>query len=361
MTQALVGLWFLLSSGRVERRPQAWHGFVLLGVVAAIRPELLPAVVTLAAVATRGLQNFTAASFRVLLAALPFLSMVLLRKALFDSFFPLAAIAKQAHLQSGIFYMAVTMLWGGLPMLLFAEVRLWRGSRPWAWIWLAHLAGLVYAGGDWMPALRLTAPLYPWLVWKIGTHVQLHRRTVIFAAPAVVFPVLMLLEQGSDFRNVTERRLALVEEGRRHLRGAEVVAATDIGWVGLSTEGTVVDLAGVTDPAIARLPGGHTSKAIYPGLFSDRDVDAWVIRAADRSYRPGDPLVLLRPVYVVDARLLAHRADVGLTAVATIPLEGTRGQYVILRRIEVARNEARGGSARSAWLSETSRQAVHAP
>jgi hypothetical protein len=147
---------------------------------------------------------------------------------------------------------------------------------------------------------------------------------------------MMLIQQSSDFRHVTERRLALVAGARQHLAGSQVVAATDIGWVGLSTEAQVVDLAGVTDPTIARLPGGHTSKAISPGLFSDRNVDTWVIRAADRNYRPGDPLMLVRPVYAVDAGLLARETDVGFTGVATIPLDGTPGQYVIARRLALA-------------------------
>jgi hypothetical protein len=154
--------------------------------------------------------------------------------------------------------------------------------------------------------------------------------------PAALAPALLIAEQGPDFRAVTERRLELVRAGRPWLEGADRVAAVDIGWVGLATEAHVVDLAGVTDPTIARLPGGHTSKAIYPGLFSDRDVDVWVIRAANRTYVPGDPLALVLPSYVVDARLLGRTDDLGFVGVATIPLPGTSGQYVIARRQAMA-------------------------
>jgi hypothetical protein len=143
---------------------------------------------------------------------------------------------------------------------------------------------------------------------------------------------MLLWSQGHDFRQVSARRLALVEEGRAALRGARVVAATDVGWVGLATKARVVDLAGVTDPRIARLRGGHTSKDIAPGLFSDRDVDTWVIRALDRSYQPGQPLETIIAAYFVDARLLRRNIDLGFEGVSTIPLQGTNGQYVVAKR-----------------------------
>ena len=62
-----------------------------------------------------------------------------------------------------------------------------------------------------------------------------------------------------------------------HADGPQVLAALDIGWLGAATDATIVDLAGLTDPAIAVLPGGHTSKPIPVGLLDARKVDTLVL------------------------------------------------------------------------------------
>ena len=55
------------------------------------------------------------------------------------------------------------------------------------------------------------------------------------------------------------------------------MASLDAGWVGAATPARVVDLAGLTDLAIASLPGGHTSKRVTGAMLSDRNVDALVL------------------------------------------------------------------------------------
>ncbi|HVJ89047.1 MAG TPA: hypothetical protein VM580_04530 [Labilithrix sp.] len=61
------------------------------------------------------------------------------------------------------------------------------------------------------------------------------------------------------------------------LAPAKVVAALDIGWVGAATEARIVDLAGLTDPTIATLPGGHTSKAVDVAMLLERGVDTVIV------------------------------------------------------------------------------------
>src|SRR5204862_350726 len=68
------------------------------------------------------------------------------------------------------------------------------------------------------------------------------------------------------------------------LAGAKVVAALDVGWVGAVSDFTLLDLAGVTDEAVAMLPGGHTSKRVDDALLRHRDVDALVLL----TYPPSD-------------------------------------------------------------------------
>ena len=57
------------------------------------------------------------------------------------------------------------------------------------------------------------------------------------------------------------------------LAGAARVATLDVGWPTAATEASIVDLAGLTDPEIAALPGGHTSKRVDPALLLARDPD----------------------------------------------------------------------------------------
>ena len=83
-------------------------------------------------------------------------------------------------------------------------------------------------------------------------------------------------------RHVHEARKELIARAVPSLAGANVVAALDIGWVGASTGARIVDLAGLTDPSIAVLPGGHTSKAVDLAMLLDRDVDTVVLYGEPR-------------------------------------------------------------------------------
>jgi hypothetical protein len=102
------------------------------------------------------------------------------------------------------------------------------------------------------------------------------------AAVAVGLGVLLLARSGSllrDARRVNADRTALVEEARPVLGPLARVATLDIGWVGAATEADIVDLAGLTDPQIAALPGGHTSKRVGAMLLLSRDPDALLLYA----------------------------------------------------------------------------------
>ena len=102
------------------------------------------------------------------------------------------------------------------------------------------------------------------------------------------------------------------------------MAALDIGWVGAATSASIVDLAGITDEAVAMLPGGHTSKRVSDALLRNRDVDA---------------LVLLTAAGAVDAyaREVENRVALlpsveSFRVVARLPLGETGQSYVILRK-----------------------------
>jgi len=117
---------------------------------------------------------------------------------------------------------------------------------------------------------------------------------------------------------VADDRASLVAEARPLLEGAARVAALDVGWVSAATDADVIDLAGLTDPEIAALPGGHTSKR----------VDAMFLLARDP-----DVLVFYQPARVVEARLeddevIARHFQTS----AWLPLGRAGAGYVVMTR-----------------------------
>jgi hypothetical protein len=134
--------------------------------------------------------------------------------------------------------------------------------------------------------------------------------------------VFLLVGLGPSSRGVWPARARLIADARPALAGARSVATLDAGWVGASTDADILDLAGVTDPRIARLPGGHTSKQLPRELLSERGVDA-VLGLWDDSrndwYR------------ATDARVAAMAEAAGFARVREFPLPGTRFRYVLYR------------------------------
>src|SRR5262249_14733458 len=143
---------------------------------------------------------------------------------------------------------------------------------------LVHVVVVVAVGGDWMPYARLMVPVAPSLALVF---VDLGRVAQAWSSlarglVACAFGLLMLRASVAG-RHVYEARTELIAHARPALSRANVVAAMDVGWVGASTNASIVDLAGLTDPTIAALPGGHTSKRIDVSMLLDRGVDAIVI------------------------------------------------------------------------------------
>jgi hypothetical protein len=116
------------------------------------------------------------------------------------------------------------------------------------------------------------------------------------------------------------------------------VAALDIGWVSAATEADIIDLAGLTDPTIASLPGGHTSKRIDAAMLLDRDPDVLLLYAVvgDGQTRPTDIRSWRSSIFprVVEARLAASDL-VGerFTPRDFLPLGKTGAGYFLLERV----------------------------
>jgi hypothetical protein len=217
--------------------------------------------------------------------ALPWIAVVAARLVLWGRAAPLAVLAKPSDLRHGLIYVAACALLTGGPLGVLAPWS-WGRLSSWARTLLAasavHLAVVACAGGDWMPLSRLVTPVLPALAL-----VTAHLATTENAGVWGVRLALAVLGEGYAFvmvapraRQVMHDRMALIEAARSTLAGAERVATVDVGWVGTATDAEVVDLAGATDPEIAALPGGHTSKAVSGALLNNRGADHLVFLLA---------------------------------------------------------------------------------
>jgi hypothetical protein len=146
----------------------------------------------------------------------------------------------------------------------------------------AHLMALALAGGDWMALFRLLVPVLPTALLGAALLAP-HASAPWFFGRAIVagaLSLLVIVTTGWPARSVLASRRTLIEAARPLLAHARYVATLDAGWVGAATPGPILDLAGVTDPIVAALPGGHTTKRIPQALVEGRQVDVWVLLLA---------------------------------------------------------------------------------
>ncbi|MBN1607965.1 MAG: hypothetical protein JW940_15110 [Polyangiaceae bacterium] len=329
------GLVTLLATLALTRQR---FGPFAAGLAAGLRPELLPWAVVLCGgrvLAARGSAAAVVAS--VGLAAMPAIVAGTLRWQYFGQAAPLSVIAKPSDVDHGVNYALRALLWCGPTWLLAAPRGLWRVSRDGRVIAVAiaaHIGAVVLAGGDWMALFRLFVPVLPGALLVAGELAEttsLRSNTVRILA-AVVACGFVWVTTGRAAREVAASRLSLVAQARPVLAGAHHVGALDVGWVGFATAADVFDLAGVTDPTVARLRGGHTSKHVTESLLQAREVDALVLMLAPREQlrQPWTSTRFARPV---EARVASLASWLGFEPVATLGVSTRAGPaYVVLWR-----------------------------
>jgi hypothetical protein len=310
-------------------------GALCAGLAAAWRPELAPWALTLAlggAILRRAALGGRAAALALALG--PALVVAVLRQRLFGHPAPLAVFAKPSDLEHGLRYAFGAALLSGPPYWLAA----WRGWRElprelWAVVaaLAVHLVVLVGVGGDWMPFWRLALPVFPgvFLVGAalLGANGAGTRPgwSALRLVPVLGCALLLHVAQGSATRAVRADRARLMAELAPLAAGARRVATLDVGWVGAGDARDIVDLAGVTDPEVAYLPGGHTSKRLPPDFLQRRGVDALVLLANEPSAESGP-----RYARQVEQRALALRGAERFVPVGRIALNPTQS-YRVLR------------------------------
>jgi len=337
----------------LHRRPRA--AATLAGLAATLRPELVVWSVVVAVGFERvrafapsargdegrpsghGLATARSAVIAGSVAALPFVACAVLRVVVFGRPAPLAVLAKPSDLAHGFVYAGAAAIFSLAPLLAVSPVALARERGPALVLVLAalgHFAVVCAVGGDWMPYARLVVPVVPSLLLAFVLAAPHAVPWVHAARAALAFAVAAWLVPGSirALRQAGEDRSVMIEQARPLLASAERVAAVDIGWLSAVSEGTVIDLAGVTDPDVAVLGGGHTSKRISPAFLSARGADTAVF-FADPLPATLDAVSPAAFPRVVERRLADADAFAGRFAPAALLPLGRRGAgYVIFRR-----------------------------
>jgi hypothetical protein len=261
------------------RRPLA--ASVLAGLAASLRPELAPWAFVLAVGVAFAQGRRASAPWLGLLALLPFACCALVRTLVWGHPAPLAVLAKPSDLAHGLSYAGAACVVVLTPILAFAPLALRRAPLALAVVVaaLAHVGAVIAVGGDWMPYGRLLVPIAPSLVWAA---LQVAERAHPIAtgarlALAASLGVALIARGGTQGREVGADRAVLIEEAAPRLAGLRRIASLDVGWVGAATDADILDLAGVTDPRVAALPGGHTSKRIDATFLLDLQPDALLL------------------------------------------------------------------------------------
>ena len=311
-------------------------GAASAGLAAALRPELLPWAIALALGAGIVRRESLTSLLRLAgLSLLPFAIVVAIRSVVFGSPAPLAVFAKPSDFSHGLRYALGALLLSG-PTYLLLSRHTFRDKRllPILAATAVHWITLLGVGGDWMPLWRLWMPVVPGLIFA-GAIVANHSRPVLtWARCGLALAVCAVIQVGlgASSRSVWEERQRWIAQARGLLSTSQRIATLDVGWVGAAFPGPIVDLSGVTDPRIAWLPGGHTSKQVPANLLVRQRVDTLVLLGyPSNSQQIGTNWVHDRYARSVESRLARAAQPLDFRVIGDVPIAGGQ-RYVILRR-----------------------------
>jgi len=261
-------------------------GGALAGACAWLRPEMIAFAGVLGAGRAALAKGRRVRVLTLFLAIAPWCCVAAIRWSVWGRPAPLAVLAKPSDLAHGLSYVLPSLVLTGAPLTALAPLG-YRTLSLWPRVLTAgafvHLAVVALAGGDWMPLARLIAPALPPLVLVaahlLGGHTSRHFACLRLAL-GCAGELFVFATRGPAAARVLADRLALIDAARSPLAGASRIATIDVGWVGAASEADIIDLAGATDPEIAALPGGHTSKMISGPFVTGRQPDKLVFQVA---------------------------------------------------------------------------------
>ena len=292
----LAGTWlfFRESDGALgePKPPFPWSGvvFALAGLTRPEAPMYIGILMLFLGRRFLARQNL----LRAALFVVPIALHLIFRKSYYGGWVPNTLGAKTGNLdgqlQAGLAYVRNYVFHAG-PVIYFALIGLGvalakrrRDLLAISAIGLAILGYVILVGGDWMKYFRFLAPFEPFcfLLIDLGARRAVDRRDAgvniglaIFAALMVGHRSSMLREAQTDLLTKEKRFWDMAAGGtatwlnQNTTRGE--LAIGDIGYVGWATDYPILDLLGLVDPVIAKLPGGYTQK-LGPG-FNQRFFD----------------------------------------------------------------------------------------
>jgi hypothetical protein len=317
---------------------KGYRSAVCAGLAASLRPEL----VVWALVLSVGFARVEQAPLRKLVltglvAFAPFAACAAIRLIVFGRPGPLALLAKPSDVGHGVAYAGAAFFFSLAPVLLVSPRALAKERGPGLVIALstvAHFTVAMAVGGDWMPYARLLAPVVPAMLFAAAlasvqaTRVCVATRFLVALALGGFF----FVRSAPVLRHAGEDRVSMIHHAPEAIARAQHPATVDIGWVSAVTDAPILDLAGVTDPDIATLPGGHTSKRVDTLMLLARGVDVAIFYAdpLPTDLAAIDPSVFAR---VVEARIVRDPVfDARFAATALLPLGARGAGYVIFSR-----------------------------
>jgi hypothetical protein len=328
----------LATTAALARRPRSVA--LLAGLAASLRPEMAPWACVLAvgmtAAAGGGVARWIEAAA---IAVAPFALCAVVRMLAWGSPAPLAVLAKPSDVAHGLAYAGAACVVTLVPILVLAPLAVVREPRALAIVLAAivQVGAIVVVGGDWMPYSRLMVPVVPSLAYAAvlisrGAHPA---ATAARSLVAMTVGIVLIARGGTAGRTVGADRAALVASAAPWLAAARAsrVAALDVGWLSAATEADIIDLAGLTDPEIAALPGGHTSKRVDARFLMARAPDILLLYAPKGLPAGGLPdwtdTITSR---AVEARLIDDDSVTRrFIATAWLPLGSDGAGYVALR------------------------------
>lgn len=259
----------------VVRPLPRWAPLLALVALPSLRPELVPAACLLGLHARRLPRLWSLSALSAGVA-----SIALWRGWMFGTPIPLSAVAKGGSFANGVMY----GLSGALLMSVGGGAYLaWRARKRRAGRWVAgalllHVVVVVVAGGDWMPGHRLLVPLVPALALLVGWGCTAYRRAAL-----VLTPTFALAAALSVFTLAQARDAGLQRQVRGHAVAASIaegpVALLDAGFLSWETDFEVVDLGGITDPMVARMPGNHVDRFVDVAYLEARRPATFVLHS----------------------------------------------------------------------------------
>ncbi len=274
----------------VTRRTQragwgrALHVGLLAGLCGFLRPELSFWVLVWLACFSRA-EPRRVAWVAWMTAGVLTLGLVGFRLAMFGHVLPMTAAAKPADVMHGLRYVGGALLRPDVSLVLVLcslgclkrkrrAARLAYTQRKLGTVEVtllasaAHVLAVVLAGGDWMPGLRLFAPMLPLF---FGAYARCtfelfcaRRRLATLALCALLslrlFGFVPELLRAREMGPLQARAREFYAAALRDVHGP--VVALDIGLLGDVYAGPIVDLGGLTEPHMAYARGAHLDKHV---------------------------------------------------------------------------------------------------